>query len=426
MMPMLFRFSLYGFLKNQRYFEPFLLLAFLEKGLSFFQIGLLITCREITAILCEIPSGAVADVCGRRGSMIVSFIAYIASFTVFGFADGILPLALGMVLFGIGDSFRTGTHKAMIFAWLRRQGRTHERTEVYGYTRSWSKIGSAVSTVLATLFVMTSDSYLPIFFLSILPCVLNIVNFLGYPAELETEAHSNHSFQTVIRHLREAVVGAVKQRGQRRLLLETMGFEGVFAALKDYLQPVLQTMALGLAAGLAIGLSDVRRVALFVGPVYLILFLLSAVASRQSHRFAKRAGDSAAAARRLWGLSLLVFCVFSLTAYLDLSPLLVLIFVLLYVGQNLWRPILVARFDEVSTESQGATILSIESLARRMGTMVLAPFFGLAVDLIIAREWGGAFWPLGVTGAIISLCFYLSANRARQWLSCDEAMVSTK
>jgi uncharacterized membrane protein YfcA len=40
---MLFRFSLYGFLKNQRYFEPFLVLAFLEKGLSFFEIGLLIT-----------------------------------------------------------------------------------------------------------------------------------------------------------------------------------------------------------------------------------------------------------------------------------------------------------------------------------------------------------------------------------------------
>ncbi len=27
--PMLFRFSLYGFLKNQRYYDPFLILAFL-------------------------------------------------------------------------------------------------------------------------------------------------------------------------------------------------------------------------------------------------------------------------------------------------------------------------------------------------------------------------------------------------------------
>ena len=39
---MLLRFSLYGFLKNQRYFEPFLILAYLQLGLSFFEIGLLI------------------------------------------------------------------------------------------------------------------------------------------------------------------------------------------------------------------------------------------------------------------------------------------------------------------------------------------------------------------------------------------------
>ena len=35
---MLFRFSLYGFLKNQRYYDLSLILAFLGKGLSFFQI----------------------------------------------------------------------------------------------------------------------------------------------------------------------------------------------------------------------------------------------------------------------------------------------------------------------------------------------------------------------------------------------------
>ncbi len=71
---MLARFSLYGFLKNQRYFEPFLLLAFLEKGLTFFDIGLLIAFREVTVVLLEIPSGAVADVYGRRYFMVLSFL----------------------------------------------------------------------------------------------------------------------------------------------------------------------------------------------------------------------------------------------------------------------------------------------------------------------------------------------------------------
>jgi MFS family permease len=69
---MLFRFSLYGFLKNQRYFEAFLYLAFLAKGLDFFQIGLLVACRSLAVNLFEIPSGSFADVVGRRTAMLVS------------------------------------------------------------------------------------------------------------------------------------------------------------------------------------------------------------------------------------------------------------------------------------------------------------------------------------------------------------------
>ena len=182
---MLFRFSLYGFLKNQTYFEPFLILAFLEKDLSFFQIGILIGFREVCINIFEIPSGAVADLYGRRRSMIFSFLAYIASFLVFGYSASFAALFLAMFAFALGDSFRTGTHKAMIFEWLRIQGREDERTRVYGFTRSWSKMGSAVSVVVASAFIFTGARYSDIFLLAVIPYALNIVNFMGYPKELE-------------------------------------------------------------------------------------------------------------------------------------------------------------------------------------------------------------------------------------------------
>jgi hypothetical protein len=38
----------------------------------------------------------------------------------------------------------------MILDWLRLEGRTHEKTLVYGTTRSWSQIGSAVSVLIRT------------------------------------------------------------------------------------------------------------------------------------------------------------------------------------------------------------------------------------------------------------------------------------
>ena len=78
-----YKFCIYGFLKNLRFFEPFLILFFLEKGLSFFQIGTLYAIREITINILEIPTGIVADSLGRRRTMIFSFIAYIISFIIF-------------------------------------------------------------------------------------------------------------------------------------------------------------------------------------------------------------------------------------------------------------------------------------------------------------------------------------------------------
>ena len=68
---MLRRFSLYGFLKNQQYYAPFIILAFREKGLSFFAIGLLVGFRELCVNIMEVPTGAIADLYGRRRSMIL-------------------------------------------------------------------------------------------------------------------------------------------------------------------------------------------------------------------------------------------------------------------------------------------------------------------------------------------------------------------
>ena len=107
---MLLRFSLYGFLKNQRYYEPFLVLAFLEKGLSFFTIGVLVGFREACMNLFEVPSGAAADLYGRRRAMIASFSAYIVSFVVFAWSTELwmLFVALGVLLTGSGYAAALG------------------------------------------------------------------------------------------------------------------------------------------------------------------------------------------------------------------------------------------------------------------------------------------------------------------------------
>ena len=117
----------------------------------------------------------------------------------------------------------------------------------------------------------------------------------------ERDVDKGASFGKVVSHLRETLGRAFRRPRLRRIIFESMGFGGVFAATKDYLQPVLKAAAvvyvvaaaakLGLlpagaeggaaTAGLA-RLNEPQTAAILVGPVYFVLYLRSALASRRA------------------------------------------------------------------------------------------------------------------------------------------------
>ena len=403
---MLFRFSLYGFLKNQRYFEPFIILFFLDHGLSYTLIGVLVAIREFSINLMEIPSGALADLYGRRRVMIASFVSYLISFALFATGRGFAQFALAMVLYAGGDAFRTGTHKAMIFTWLRVENRLDEKTRVYGITRSWSKLGSAFSLLPATACVFWLRDYTYVFWFAMIPYVLGILNFLFYPAWLDGVRHKP-SWGGVFHHLRGTLRLVLAESRLRRLILESMTYEGMFKSGKDYLQPVVQQVALGLPILAAVETES--RTALLIGAVYFVVYLVSAFGSRRAYLVVARYGGEEPAVRRVWQWSFL--------AYLALVPLLffgwetVAIggFLLLYLLQNIFRPMQISRFDAYSDERRGATVLSVESQSKTLATMVLAPVLGAVVDQVSAHGTE-AFWPVGIAGALLAGIMLLTSR----------------
>ena len=398
---MIKRFSLYGFLKNQKYYEPFIILFFLEKGLSFTQIGFLTAFRELCINITEIPSGALADLYGRRRCMMLSFISYIISFILFASGQNYRQFFFAMFFFAIGEAFRTGTHKAMIFTWLRLQGRLDEKIKVYGYTRSWSKLGSAFSIILATLLVLWSNNYTTIFYYSIIPYVLGLLNFMAYPKELDGQPVQRINLPDIFIHLWGSLRLSMAVKSLRRLILESIGFEGVFKAVKDYLQPLLKNMALLIP--LFFVMEETRRSAIMVGAVYFVLHLVSAYASRNSHKIIEFTGGEENGARFLWKLVFIIYLILTPLLFINSYPLVIVAFIGLYLIQNLWRPILISRFDAFATETRGATVLSIESQAKTTSTMLIAPILGIAVDLVKTHGLGGEFWPVGATGAIAAI-----------------------
>ena len=405
---MLFRFCLYGFLKNQQYYDFFMMLAFMEKGLSFLTIGVLFGFREVCINLMEIPTGAIADVLGRRRAMIASFAAYIAAFAIFGLSQRTWLLFPAMLAFAVGEAFRTGTHKAIIFDWLKREGRADEKTAIYGRTRAWSKLGSAVSVLIAAAMVYLTDSYGAIFLACIVPYVINIVNFLGYPAYLDGEHTGSKNLGEILRVLWQSLRESFRHSKVRRLLIEAMNFEGTYKSAKDYVQPMIQAAALALPFAFAVGLSDKRSTALLVALVGSALYLLSSFASRHSGAVARAAGGEQRASRLLWAVDFAAFAAIVAGVLAGVPTIAIAAFVVLAVLQNLWRPMLISRLADLTESRKMATVLSIESQSKSLFAAAVCPLLGWFVDSLPADV---RLWPVGAMGCAVTAAMLLTGRR---------------
>lgn len=375
-----------------------MVLAFLERGISFTEIGFLIAIREIGINLFEIPTGAIADVVGRRRSMIASFMAYIAAFIVFFLFTSFPGVATGMVFFAIGEAFRTGTHKAIIFDWLKSDGRQSERTKVYGYTRSWSKRGSAVSVLIATAIVLSTDRYNWIFIASIIPYLAGIVNFLRYPAYLDGSTATSASMKKIFLAMGDGLSSMWKTRSLRAILIESMGFEGIFKIVKDYAQPLLEVAALSIP--IMIGIENRQRTAILVGTVYFLMHLASSRAAKNAYKLSSLVRGDGSAARLIWLIALLAYSIMTFGIGNGISMVAIVAFVGLAIIQDAWRPILISRVAAVADSDRLATILSTESQAKSLFAAIVAPILGIVAD---AGSGVDRFLPVALVGVVVAL-----------------------
>ena len=369
------KFCAYGFLKDLRFYEPFMLLVFLDKGLSYLEIGTLYATREVLINLMEVPSGIFADSVGRRLTMVFSFLAYILAFITFYFADRFEILLLAMAAYAFGDAFRTGTHKAMIFDYLHLNGWEDQKTYYYGHTRAWSQRGAAVSALIAALLVLYQGSYAPIFLFTIIPYVLNVFLILSYPKNLDGKRHTSdrritEEFVSVMRSL----IASMKSLAMVRTISSQALYTGYYKAFKDYLQPLLETLALSLPIFLA--WENQKRTALVIGIVYSILYAATAFASSKSGTFASHFNGLATPLNLTLLIGVTLGLVSGLLLHLSYVVLSVVLYLGIYILENLRKPMGIAYVSERMDQTSLASGLSVESQAESLFAAAIALLLG--------------------------------------------------
>ena len=365
------KFCAYGFLKNLRFFDAFFFLFLMEKGLSFTQIGVLYAVREVFINIFEIPSGILADTFGRKNALMASFVAYIISFYLFSQATEFWLFMLAFILFGLGDAFRSGTHKGMIMDYLKIQNWQDQKINYYGHTRSWSQLGSALSALIAGFIVFISGSFQDIFIYSI-----NLVIVFTYPNEI------NHSLDESVKKKRigltlRSFLQVMKQPNVLRIINSSAVHSAYLKAVKDYIQPLMVNVALIMPFMLN---TDVeKKNGLVIGVIYFLIYLATSRASRFSsiiyNRNKLKISYQTLMAGFVFGLLSGVFYV------LDLWVVSLLLFVGIYIVENARKPILTGVMSDNVPNKILTSVLSAQSLLKTIMTAGLALAFGILADL---------------------------------------------
>jgi MFS family permease len=375
------KFSFYGLLKNLEFFEPYLLIYLLGLGLTLFQVGILYAVREAIIYIFEIPSGIFADHYGKKRELMICFTFYMLSFAIFFIGTNFYILLFAMFFYGLGEAFRSGTHKAMIYAYLEQKGWFTHKNFVYGRTRAFSLIGSSVSAFMSILFILNLPGVRWIFLLSIVPFMVDFLLIWSYPDSLDERMEST---MRVSNFLRESVGQLKTVFGNRlltKILISSALYDGIFKTIKDYIQPILKATILASAAVSLQGLSSDDKVKVYLGIVYGVIYIFSAVASRNVYRLNKYQSPDKLLSSTFDAAGILALVLF-ISIRNNITTAVIILYFILYVLKDARKPIVVDVCGDHMNKHERATVMSIESQLTSLFTIVLAPLFGFIGDKV--------------------------------------------
>jgi len=130
---------------------PIVVLFFQENGLSLQQVMILQGIYSFMVAAMEIPSGYLADVFGRKHTMILGTIFCFLGFLVISLSFNFWYFFIGEIILGIGSSFISGADSALMYDSLAESKKEEEYTKVEGVAYGIGNFSEAIAGICGGL-----------------------------------------------------------------------------------------------------------------------------------------------------------------------------------------------------------------------------------------------------------------------------------
>lgn len=186
------------FLMGLVFFLPIIAL-YLEKDLfSITNVALIFAIGAISLTIFEIPTGAIADLFGRKKTLLLSNIILLISLIFLYIGGNMFMFVLYAVISAFANALYSGTESAIIYDTLKEKKKEKYYKKIIGkYSALWP-IGAIVGSLIGGYLASISLSF-PVLFTFIPQLIALILVFFLKEPKYEKETHKN-----IIKHMFES------------------------------------------------------------------------------------------------------------------------------------------------------------------------------------------------------------------------------
>jgi MFS transporter, DHA3 family, tetracycline resistance protein len=343
-------------------------------GLSPLQLVLVGTTLELTVLLCEVPTGIVADVYSRRLSIIIGFFIVGLGFLLEGSLPRFATILLAQVVWGLGYTFTSGSRQA----WLSDEIGEERANQAFLSANKFS-LGGSLAGMLLAILIGSKQVNLPIlvsggmFIMLAGILALSMSEHGFHPAPRE----QRNSYQQILRTFRLGLQ-TVRRRPRLVTILGMGLFYGLYSEGFDrlWVKHLLGRFPLPVL----FGGNEIAFFGLLMASGMLLAIAASAMIEKRLDTSQPRL-----IGRMMFSITVGIAALIVLFAWSPFLGLTIGIYILLWALRNLVGPLTDAWVNQRLDSDVRATVLSMTGQVDAVGQITGGPLIGLVANLLSVK-----------------------------------------
>ncbi|MFZ2978577.1 MAG: MFS transporter, partial [Candidatus Magasanikiibacteriota bacterium] len=135
------------FLQGLMFFLPILALYYQKTLFSAQNVALIFAIEAICSAIFEVPTGAIADLFGKKKTMIVAYSIDIIAFIILWIGDSMAMFVIYAILTALAHALNNGPETAIMYDTLKQEGKENLYKKISGIYMAIWPAGAAISSI---------------------------------------------------------------------------------------------------------------------------------------------------------------------------------------------------------------------------------------------------------------------------------------